>query len=221
MVAIARTDWRPQETEKSSLSKIDSANLEIVQSPFGVRVDNQEKAGWSFGAIPADKSKSKGKQALIAVPVTCDSHLKFGDYAIIGLEDHFRIERKSKEDMYGTIAGVLGHDSEEKKKQRLNEKYEISEHWFLRQLEGLNSLNGYGHVIVECSFQDLLIQPPSTAFKAKSVVRKIFSWRQAYPMVHWHFPGGKHLCEIYAYQLMSKFFDHHARMTRQTQDAHG
>lgn len=213
MVAIAQGSWTPpQESTKPALiSSSDQGNLSLIASPFGIRIDNQEKAGWNFSCIPADKSKSKGKPSLFAIPVICDSHLKFGDYAIIGLEDHFRIERKSKEDMYGTVAAFHSHASDEKKKVKINPLYEAAEHWFARQLEGLNSINGFGHVVVECTFTDLLIPPSNTKFTSKSVVRTIMSWMQRYPQIHWHFPGGKRVCEIFVYQIMSKAFDHFNR----------
>lgn len=207
MVAITKTSWMPPQEPQSPL--VDAANSMMTLCPFRVRIDNQEKTPWVFSGIPADKSKVKGgKESLWLVETLCDSHLTFGDYAIVDLEQQFRIERKSKEDMYGTIAAYHQHHGEEKKKQRINPDYEPTDHWFHRQLEGLNSLNGFGHLIVEATFPDFLIPPSSTQFKAKSASRTVLSWMQKFPLIHWHFPGNRRTCEVYSFQLMFKFFDH-------------
>lgn len=210
MVAITKTNWNPEPEQQPERTV--SRDAQTTMCPFTVRIDNMEQSQWNFTSILDDKSKSKGgRDTLIIVPTIKDSHLAFGDYAIVGLEDHFRIERKSKEDMYGTIAAFHQHAGEEKKKVKLNCLYEPSEHWFARQLAGLNSLNGYGHVITECTFPEFLRPPSETRFTAKSASRTILSWMQSYPMVHFHFPGSKQLCATLCFRLMQKFYDHHQR----------
>ena len=212
MVAIPKTSPKYIPIEPVEIRPQPAAippNADMIMSPFQIRVDNQEKFPWIFSALAADKVQTKGgREAYFIVPTVCDSHLDFGDYAIVGLESYFRAERKSKEDMYGTIAAFHQHNGEERKKKRLDPDYEIAEHWFARQLQGLNSLTGYGHIIIECTFPDFLVQPANTQFRPKSASRTILSWMQDYPLVHWHFPGGRRMSEVLCFRMMQKRYDH-------------
>lgn len=214
---------QPTETQSSStLSKSGktirrkkTSEPKIIMSPFTVRGDNQEYAGghcgWTFGNIPADASQGAKHGEMVVIPIVHDRHLECGDYAIDGeLENLFRIERKSKEDLWGTVSGYHSHNSDEARLVKLGKKPETELHWFERNhLMGLNSLDGYGHVIVECSFGDLATNPPPLVkTPSKTITRTILSWMQKYPHIHWHFIDSRRMSEVYAYQLMVKFYNH-------------
>ena len=76
--------------------------------------------------------------------------LATGDYSVEGLEDWVAVERKSREDLYGTLFGVSGDTA-------LGEARENQER-FRRELERLRGImwaGGRACILVECSPQDL------------------------------------------------------------------
>jgi ERCC4 domain len=73
----------------------------ITTSPFTVVIDGREKAAWRFTGLRAD-AKDGGHE--LVVPTVWD-HLETGDYSIKGHESAVCVERKSLQDIYGTLSG--------------------------------------------------------------------------------------------------------------------
>ena len=106
------------------------------------------------------------------------------------------IERKSLDDLYGTI--LNGRER------------------FIRELEQLNAMR-YAAVIVEAPleqvishlplyFKDMEISPKAQLAKQRTVVGSIRSWSIQYPRVDWWFLSREY-CPIWAYRLMFKFWN--------------
>ena len=72
--------------------------------PFTVIVDTAEQMPYSFHAIPP---RAEHKAQRLVVP-TKREHLATGDYSIEGFENRVAVERKSLNDLYGTLAAGRG-----------------------------------------------------------------------------------------------------------------
>ena len=85
--------------------------------------------------------------------------LKTGDYSIVDLEDRICIERKSKEDLFGSVG--QGRDR------------------FQRELERMSKFD-FAAIVVECSLPDLLIPPAHSEMNPRAVVATLFAWAVRY-----------------------------------------
>ena len=73
---------------------------DVRLSPFTVVIDGREKAAWRFTGLRAD-AKDGGRE--LVVPTVWD-HLETGDYSVQGFESKVCAERKSLQDLYGTLS---------------------------------------------------------------------------------------------------------------------
>lgn len=182
------------------------ATQSFVTCPFTIYRDSREQAPWTFVGLEADADQ---KRLPIVVPVEWHSlGNSMGDYTIAGMEDadtgwRVAIERKSVEDLYGTVLGERAR--------------------FVRELENLNRMR-YAAVVVEGSWWDLGTYDPERWNEAgfttqkradirKSVRRSILSWSIDYPTVHWWLMPGRAAAEACCFRLLSKFWEknHEAR----------
>jgi len=85
--------------------------------------------------------------------------LKTGDYSILGLEDKVAVERKTKEDAYGSCGA-----------RRVR---------FEKELKRLSSFD-YGAVVIEASLSNLLTPPSYTEVNPLVVVNSFVSWSIKY-----------------------------------------
>lgn len=184
----------------------------IFTCPFKIEIDNQEKQPWSFGNIKVDKKDGGDGTDMLVIETRSFRHMPVGDYGILD-EPGFRIERKSKSDMWGTIIETRNIRQRQEQMKRAGADPGIFEKpWFERQLAGLNSLDGHGHVIVECTLVSLTKYPPAMSGTApKSIFRQITSWQDAYPMVHWWFLDTRRAAEIWAFEKMLAFVNYSTR----------
>lgn len=150
--------------------------------PFTVIVDSREQAPYSFTGFLSDAKY--GRRPLIVK--TRVQGLATADYSIEGFEDQVAVERKSKEDLYGTIGA--GRDR------------------FERELERLASFR-VAHVVIEATWPDILSNPPArTKLLPKTVFRSINAWEQRYPTIHWHAMGGRILAEHKTFRVLERFY---------------
>lgn len=157
----------------------------IRLNPFIILIDNREKAPYRFTGIP-DKAKYGGS---LHVP-TEHRYLPTGDYSIDGLETRFALERKSLEDLYGTIG-------------QHRERFED-------ELERLNALD-FAAVIIEATQRE--IWAPSrhrpdwrSRLDPRAVEGSIVAWSIRYPRVHWWAVGGRREGEVRAFEACEKFW---------------
>jgi DNA excision repair protein ERCC-4 len=150
--------------------------------PFTILVDQREKAPFDFVGYLADQRHGGG-----GMIVTCSSaHLKTGDYTISGHEDRIAVERKSREDAYGTIG--QGRDR------------------FEREIERLNAMP-WAAVVVEDSLGHLIESPPvHSQLDPKTIFRSVIAWQQRYPRVHWVFCDSRRLAEAYTLRALERYW---------------
>lgn len=159
-----------------------SAPLDFVASPFVVLRDQREKAPWGFHGLECD---SRDKNKLIVVR-TEYAFLPTGDYSMDLARERVAIERKSLEDLFGTIG-------QHRKR-------------FERELERLNALE-CAAVIVEADWNTILLRPPQySRLNPKSIFRSVLAWQQRFPSVHWHFMGSRRLAEVTCYRVLDRFY---------------
>lgn len=144
-------------------------------------VDNREQIPWTFESMTIGTGKSKKALAITIEPGT----LKAGDYSIKGMESRVAIERKSKEDLFGTLS-------------RGRER-------FIRELTKLNKME-FAAVIVEAEWLDCMLNPPDRSRLAPVSMNGMhIALMVRYPMVHWLWMPDRHTASKMAYKLLDRF----------------
>jgi ERCC4-type nuclease len=110
--------------------------------------------------------------------------LKTGDYSILGLEDKVSVERKSKDDIYGSLG-------------RSRKRFE-------RMVTRLSKFD-YGAIVIEASTKDILIPPERSMMNPKSVILSLISWSIRYK-VFVYFASGRRHAEILTYRILEKYW---------------
>lgn len=157
-------------------------SAKTILNPFAVLIDTREQKPYSFFGLSADV---KQKSLPLTIP-TVRGTLHTGDYSIQGMETCL-IERKSKEDLYGSVA------------KRAN---------FVGRLERMHEIamaGGYCCVMVECSDVDMLSRPSHSRMNAKALNRTIIAWRQRY-RVDWWFISTRERAEAYTFRILERFW---------------
>lgn len=173
--------------------------------PFTIVVDSNEAAPFHFTGITAD-GKQKNKtwivptvtrplyqmgQQRVRVP-NGKSYVElihgWADYSIDGMESRIQIERKSVNDLYGTIGG---------------RRFE-----FQAEMMVLNECD-FAAVVIEGDWRTLLEDPPcSSQVPPKVISRTILSWSIRYPRVHWFPCMNRRHAELVTFHLLMKFWEH-------------
>ena len=165
-----------------------------VICPFTIIRDTREQVPWSFDGMPG-----KGEN-VVTIPLEFAT-LKAGDYSIKGYEDRVAIERKSLEDLYGTLGG--GRDR------------------FEREMVMLNKME-FAAVVAEagwleiCAPQDCVPQWRSR-LSPRSAFGTILAWQQTrpvkvdkprtcFPNVHWVTAGSRRMAEVIAFYMLERFW---------------
>ena len=164
--------------------------------PFKVVVDSNESAPYPFNQI-----KAKNKKPLLVtcnrmplwnherrdVEVKGETHsVGFADYSIAGMESRIAIERKSIDDLFGTLAS-----------RRVRFEAEIK-----RLHEDCESAS----VIVEGDWSAIMLwkgHGPSPA----SVFGTIMHWIDRYPNVHWHLCPSRAFAEKVCFRTLEIFWN--------------
>ena len=162
--------------------QIADAEEPVGACPFTVLVDSNETCPYSFKEL-------KGKDGeLLNIPVENKAmwteHL--ADYSIKGLEHEIQIERKSLEDLVGTLSG-----------RREN---------FEREVSCIDGLCSFAAIVCECQWSDILIDKHQHGARAKTVSRTMLSWVVKYPRVHWVMCAGRAHAERATYQMLHNFW---------------
>lgn len=160
--------------------------------PFTLLVSSNERAHGSdyrFEQIPARLTDGGG---LVAVPIEFVA-LKTGDYSIYGYEQRVCVERKTLEDLYGS----LGHDRER----------------FAREFDRLAEME-YAAVVIEAGWHEI-VQPHrfrpkwQSEMHPRAVWGTIFSWAQDYRNIHWFAMGSRRLGEMATFEILEMFWRKH------------
>jgi DNA excision repair protein ERCC-4 len=152
---------------------VDAIDVKKV-CPFSVVVDTREQAPWHF--LNVDPWK--------IVPLITDKALATGDYSIAGAESRIAIERKSIQDLLGSI--TAGRDR------------------FEREFERLAKLE-HAAVVVEGDWTAVLEALRSTKINADSLCGTVASWSIRYG-VYWWFCFSRRHAEIWTLQLLHQWW---------------
>lgn len=161
---------------------------------FTVLIDTREQHPFSFTGIHTDADR---EYRPLLIPTQWQG-LTTGDYSILGLSQSIALERKSREDLYGTI--TTGGERRDR---------------FIAELERLSAIE-FAAIVVEESFGACLRHPPSFGkmdpqHRAKTLARSVLSWQQKYPRVQWMFADDRRLAEMVAYRYLEKFWQRHSK----------
>jgi hypothetical protein len=182
---------------------------EYATCPFRILIDTAEQQPWTFTGIFSD---SKQGYKPLEVPYEFSSLGRhphsLGDYTIEGYQGRVCVERKAKEDAWGTFLGWGdGIDSSGRRDR------------FICELENLSKVES-PIVIIEATLDDCLDDMPSWGLKSVADNRKIFfrsviSWQQKYRIPFW-FLNGRRAAEVTAFRYLEKFWEHDQENIKKT-----
>jgi DNA excision repair protein ERCC-4 len=156
---------------------------------FGVvTIDTREQSPFEFSGFTTDVIAGK----LFPLTVTTErGTLKSGDYSIAGHHDAVAIERKSVEDLFGTLG--QGRDR------------------FERELARLDAMR-YAAVVVEGDWSRIVFGPPTySKLSPKTVFRSVIAWQQRYRNVHWWMCLDRRFAEAVTLRALMRFKSEHER----------
>jgi hypothetical protein len=158
---------------------------EIRFSPFVVAIDTREQHPFTFDGLK-DGPPNKLHPLIVK---TEGRTLQSGDYSIVGLEDRISVERKSLEDLYGTLT----HGRER----------------FERELERLQRMT-FSAVVVEASWITVCRRPPERSqVIPKTIYRSILAFSQRYLKTHWYLCDSRRFAEVTTYRILERFWTDH------------
>lgn len=157
---------------------------EFIVSEFVICVDSREQAPWHFLSIRGD---AKDNDAPILVQ-TKTATLKTGDYSIEGLENQLCVERKSKDDLFGSLGGGRRR--------------------FQAEFERMAKMK-HSALVVECSVSEVLFQPPRMSrMDPKTIMRSWISWSIRYP-TKWFFMPSRSAAEVTCFRILERYWRLH------------
>lgn len=148
--------------------KENKENKETKESPFTIVIDTREQLPYTF---------PKGVK-------TIRKGLSTGDYSILGFEKYISIERKSKQDFYGSVSS--GRTRFKKCIQRLAQ-YRCP------------------LVVIECSFEELLEPLSYSDMNPSSVANTLISWQLDY-RIPFACISGRRNASLYVLRTLEKFW---------------
>lgn len=167
-----------------------------VEVPFTVVIDTREQIPYRFLNL-YDNKDWKGRSPLLIVPTVRET-LKTGDYTVKGYEDSLTIERKSKEDLWGSIF----HEREN----------------FIAKLERMRSME-WSAVMIEASWNDMLVNPEFSGGNPKSLSRTVQAWILRYP-THWIMAPNREFAEALTFRLLQRFWLDKQEGSRENEQYH-
>ena len=151
--------------------------------PFSVVVDTREQAPWHF--LNVDPWK--------IVPLVTGKALASGDYSIAGAESRIAIERKSVQDLLGSITS--GRDRFEREFERLAEMEHAA-------------------VVVEGDWGEIFNALERTKINPDSLVGTVAAWSIRYG-VHWWLCPSRRYAEIWTLQLLYQWWKQEQRRLKE------
>ena len=156
----------------------------VVISPFTVLVDSREQAPYAFESIPATGIH----QYVVPTRVV---GIPSGDYSIDGMQHLIAIERKSLEDLYGTLGA--GRERFEREVERLNEMQ-------------------FAAIVIEADVRELW-RPSEfrsqwvSQLNPRSVEGTVIAWSIRWPHVHWWTMGSRRAAELRTFATLKRFWE--------------
>lgn len=107
------------------------------------------------------------------------------DYSIEGYEDRIQIERKSLEDLFGTLGGR-------------REKFEA-------EIKRLHEDCEFSCVLIEADWNQIFRWRKS-GLNPESVFGTVTAWRQRFPRCHWLFNPSRAFAERHCFRILERFY---------------
>lgn len=179
----------------------------FVRCPFTVLIDTAEPDHyyWRFRGIRADADRS---DAIFMVPIQRASLGRhpnsLGDYSLAGAFGSVAIERKSKQDAWGTILGWQSGWEADRDLPGRRDRFE-------QELANLNEIDS-AVVIVESTLGTLVCDAPQWGVKpgwlnGKIFVRSVLSYQQRFPRVQWLFCDTPEMAETLAFRWLYRYWE--------------
>lgn len=152
-----------------------------IDAPCGIIIDTREQQPYTFQGLRANADQG---HALLRIP-TCRIALPVGDYTVQGLAEQVVVERKSKEDLYGSIG---------QRRQNFEERLKVM------------AIMASAAVVVEAEWASVLLDPPThSKLHPRALSRTILSWIIRYPRVHWLMLPDRQTAEAMTYRYLERF----------------
>ena len=156
----------------------------LVVAPFTIVVDSREQLPYEFGGMEGSAGET------VVVPMVVKG-LASGDYSIEGMEDRIAVERKSLDDLYGSV--TWGRDR------------------FEREIERLAELTGFAAVVIEATWPEIMAPAEYrpgwiNQTEPRSVVGTVLTWAMRYPRVHWITAGDRPHAEVITFGILQRFW---------------
>ncbi len=174
-------------TARPPLALVTSSELYVC--PFTVIESNAEQAQWTFQGIVIG-----GNQWVIPRK---RQYMKTADYSIEGLSDRILIERKSPEDLVGSVTG--GHKRLEAEHQRMLDVIETG---------------GFACLICEGSLSEIdeALRHDDRHGTAETLLGCCASWPIRFK-TPWFFAGDRRRAELLAFRILLKWWMDHSTET--------
>jgi DNA excision repair protein ERCC-4 len=150
-----------------------------VRAPFCVLRDTREQNGWHFRGLRSGAADGYARLEVETKLASFDS----GDYSIDGFTEQLRIERKSPEDLLGTL--TRGRDRFEAELDRL-------------------ATYPFSAVVVEAEFSDLACSRRN-GMTPRSFVGSVVALSTRFPS-RWYFAGGRRHAEVLTYRIFERWW---------------
>jgi ERCC4-type nuclease len=166
------------------------ARTGLVVCPFTVVRDSREQLPYEFTGMVGTAGEP------LVVP-TVVKGLPSGDYSIDGMEDQVAIERKSLDDLYGSV--TWGRERFEREIFRLNAMVSADRMRFAA-------------VVIEASWPEIMAPleyRPGwiNQTEPRSVEGTIVAWSIRFPRVHWWACGDRRGAECRTFSILRKFWE--------------
>jgi len=167
-----------------------SALRQMVVCPFTVVVDSREQLPYEFSGMEGPAGET------VVVP-TVIRGLPTGDYSIQGMIDRVAVERKSLDDLYGSV--TWGRERFEAEIGRLNTKAWLPP-------------GGFSAVVIEATWPEIMAPAEYrpgwiNQTEPRSVEGTIVAWSIRYPRVHWWACGDRRGAEQRTFSILRKFWE--------------
>lgn len=146
-----------------------------------ILIDSREQQPYAFVGLRADQRQGGGPLVI----ETRTAYLETGDYSLEGYTDRVAVERKSLNDLFGTIGQARDR--------------------FERELARLNEMD-VALVVFEADWLTVFQEPPKfSKLEPKIVFRSVLAWVQRYPRVHWFPAPDRAFAEATTFRFLERF----------------
>jgi len=171
--------------------------VEFAICEFTVVVDSNEGAPFQFQDLT--RKLPNGERVPLVVRTEKKAMWSMGrskhgaglaDYSIEGMEEQIQVERKSLEDLFGSVTSGRAN--------------------FEAEIRSLNRRCKFAAVVIEGGWSAIQAGLPGSQVSPQSVIETIVAWQQRYPIVHWMPMPTRDMAERMTFRILDRFWrDNH------------